>query len=70
MNFNPGPTGFFRRLSPLQQVRYEFHLIIYRSRFRAFFFNQNRRMTRLSNHSSLVGDPYRIKAYLVYREQC
>jgi hypothetical protein len=38
MNFNLRPAGFFRRLSPLQQVRYEFHLIIYMKPFQGFLF--------------------------------
>jgi hypothetical protein len=45
-------------------------LIIYRSRYRPFFFNKNRKVTRHSNHGSLVSDPYRIQACLVYRERC
>jgi hypothetical protein len=41
MNFNPGPAGFFRRLSPLQQVRHDIHLVIYKKPFQGFLFNKN-----------------------------
>lgn len=70
MNFNLGPAVFFRRLSPLQQVRYEFHLIIYMKPFPGFPFSLKRKMSRLSNHSSLVGDPYGTQARLLHIEQC
>ena len=70
MNFNLGPAGFFRRLSPLQQVRYEFHLIIYMKPFQGFHFLLNREMSNLPNHSSQVGDPYCIQMRLLHKEQC
>jgi hypothetical protein len=68
MNFNPGPAGFFRRLNPLQQVRYEFHLIIYMKPFPRFLSLLNRKMAKLSNHSSLAGEPVYNKDRLLYRE--